>query len=450
MRHPKILSKTSFLLASGGNVGIFFALSLLPMIGLVGLGVDVGRTLEAKTTFDAAADAAALAAATAAQAELSRGGTQSTAQAAGRDAGQKIFGADVAKLGNRIGVPTPTVDVAIDTTTDPKSPKVVANVGYTAAVPTVIGQMFSTDKMTLARSKAAGNAATATIAVPKFMEISFAIDNSQSMGIAASTGDIDKMQSLTGCAFACHYSEDSGPSYETVARRNNVRLRIDSIKDATKLIVQTAQQEQTSFNPKRIAFNLFTMDAEKVNDTTLVPLRQLTSSASTDYTTILNQADGIDLASFGYSGRGETDLGASITALARRLPSAGDGTSADKPLRTVFIMTDGVDDLTMPQNAFACRSSLAFDSSHCTEPLNTSVCNQLKNKGITVGVIYTTYLRVPYYDQFVAPFAPEVVNNLKSCASGPEWFAEASDEAGIRQAVQNFYSMTKSAGVLTQ
>jgi len=48
--------------ARSGNVTILFALSLLPMVGLLGYGVDYGVAITDKAKLDAAADAAAIAA----------------------------------------------------------------------------------------------------------------------------------------------------------------------------------------------------------------------------------------------------------------------------------------------------------------------------------------------------------------------------------------------------
>lgn len=48
--------------AKAGNVTIVFAFSLVPMIGLIGYGVDYGVAITDKAKLDAAADAAAIAA----------------------------------------------------------------------------------------------------------------------------------------------------------------------------------------------------------------------------------------------------------------------------------------------------------------------------------------------------------------------------------------------------
>src|SRR5580704_7127214 len=50
----------AFRSAKSGNVALIFAFTMIPMIGLVGAGVDYSRAARIKTIMQAAADAAAL------------------------------------------------------------------------------------------------------------------------------------------------------------------------------------------------------------------------------------------------------------------------------------------------------------------------------------------------------------------------------------------------------
>jgi len=430
--------------AKTGSVGIIFALCLIPIVGLVGIGIDLAFRQNAKTTLDAASNAAALAAVTMAQSRLAAGSSQDEAYAAGLASAKNIFAANTTKIAKRIGSPTTQIDISFDT----KKMTIASSVGYGAQLSTTFGQIFGVKTMALARSAGRGDLATASIAMAKFMEVSFAIDNSQSMGIGATTDDINRLTALTGCAFGCHFNEGGPASNETIAHNNGIRLRIDAIKDAVKRIITSVKTDQASYSPKRESFGLYTLDGQKISDPSLVPVRALTPKPSSNYDQLLGMADNIDLAGYFDGPHGDTNVGAGLRQLVNTVGKSDDGSSAKKPRKFLFVMTDGVED--MPQPDLACRSSVTYDPTHCSAPFDRKNCDAYKANGVTVAVIYTTYLKVPFYDMFVQPFADEIVPNLKACASGPDWFAEASDAASIDKAIGQFYQLARTSAVLTQ
>ena len=62
----------------------------------------------------------------------------------------------------------------------------------------------------------------------------------------------------------------------------------------------------------------------------------------------------------------------------------------------LFIVTDGVED----QMSGTARVQSLMDPSYCTT---------IKNRGIRIAVLYTTYLPLPtnaWYNQYIAPFQP--------------------------------------------
>jgi len=95
-----------FLHETRGNVAIIFGLALVPILGLVGVGIDYGRGLSARTQLQAAADTAALAA-------LSMGLESESEQI---DAAHKAFSANFDSNAFGISV-TPSVTIDDDTAT---------------------------------------------------------------------------------------------------------------------------------------------------------------------------------------------------------------------------------------------------------------------------------------------------------------------------------------------
>ena len=430
-----------------GNVAIFFSIALLPMIGMIGIGIDVARTLTVRTTLQGAADAGALAAATEAEAIIQSGGSTSTAQYAGQLAGQQVFTANTTKIGRWLAaIPVPVVNVS------PGSANITAFVSFNAPVPTVFGKMFGTSTFTVS-----GNAAS-SLALPKYLNISVVTDISQSMGLAATSAGQTQLASITGgCQFGCHVyqSGQSGSQpYEVQAHAANIQLRIDVIRQATQNMIQTAQQLATS--TPYISFALYTLQGGNNTSDSYgqkadgQPLATLASS-STNYSTLYTAAGKLDLGDNDSAGIGDTDYADAMASLTSTVPTSGSGSSGS-PQQFVFLMTDGVDDVWASSLSKCPSGTLGWNGSHCTQAFDPSTCTTLKSKGVTVGVIYTTYLSMAgtsSFDQLVSPFFSSLPTNLQSCAS-PGWFYQASDANDIQVAINALFAKATGHGVLTQ
>ena len=436
-----------FPFAERGNVAILFALSLLPMIGMIGLGIDLARSMTVKTVLQGAADAGALAAATETESVLQAGSSLATAEYAGQLAGQQVFFANVSKISRWLGAsPTPTVQV------NPGSSNITAFVSFATPVPTIFGRMFGT-----ANFKVAGSAAS-SLALPKYLNISVVTDISQSMGLAATTAGQNQLYTITaGCQFGCHVyqSGQTGTQpYETQAHAAGIQLRIDVIRQATQNMIQTAQQLSTS--TPFISFGLYTLQGG--NNTTDAygktadgkPLATL-ASPSTNYISLYTAAGNLDLGDNNSNGIGDTDYADAMTSLTSTVPTSGSGSSSS-PQQFVFLLTDGVDDVWAASLAKCPSGTVGWNGSHCTQAFDPSTCTALKGKGVTIGVIYTTYLSMAgtsSFDTLVAPFFNNLPTNLQSCAS-PGWFYQASDANDIQVAINALFSKATGHGVLTQ
>ncbi len=424
-----------------GNVSVIFALSLLPMIGLVGLGVDLSRSLTAKTMLDSSADAAALSAVTQAQATLQSSSNSSdvaTAIYAGQLAGQRVFSVNAAKAGTMLanGVPTPSIAVSQNTPTT-----LTASVSYSGAVNTVFGGMFGT------RTVAVQGAASSSLTMPTYMNISVAVDISQSMGLAATPADMARMQSLTGgCAFGCHVSTDGhSPSYETQAHLSvpPILLRIDVIRQATQNMIKTAQS-MSQGSSGLISFGLYELQGASTNNPGSQPFTTLASptlpASQATYNSLYASAGQIDLGSNTTAGVGDSDFPDSMASLTTTVPTSGAGLTSSAPQQYVFLMTDGVQD----------TQGSCVDG-HCTKAFDPAQCDALKRKGVTVGVIYTTYLAMPdeqTYRDLVQPFASSLAPNLQACATSASWFYQATDASDIQAAINALFAKATGHGIL--
>jgi hypothetical protein len=63
--------------------------------------------------------------------------------------------------------------------------------------------------------------------------------------------------------------------------------------------------------------------------------------------------------------------------------------------------------------------------------MDPSYCTTIKNRGIRIAVLYTTYLPLPtnsWYNSYIAPFQPNIGSNLQSCASPGLYFQVSTDQ----------------------
>ena len=90
-----------------------------------------------------------------------------------------------------------TYQVTVTPTTSVDS--LFVTVSYTASVPTTLTRLMGITALPIT------GRSTAVAQFPKYVDFYLLLDNSPSMGLAATTTDISNMQvAAGGCAFACH------------------------------------------------------------------------------------------------------------------------------------------------------------------------------------------------------------------------------------------------------
>jgi hypothetical protein len=135
--------------------------------------------------------------------------------------------------------------------------------------------------------------------------------------------------------------------------------------------------------------------------------------------------------------------------------SVGDG-SKSTPEPILFFVTDGVADAYYPSTC-----SQPTSGGRCQEPLTVANCTTMKNRGIKIAVLYTTYEPLPtnaWYVQWIQPFnagpwgpSPnsQIATNLQSCAS-PGLYFEVSPTDGISQAMTALFEKAVTQARLTK
>ncbi|MDH2347213.1 MULTISPECIES: pilus assembly protein [unclassified Bradyrhizobium] len=427
-----------FLRDRRGNVAVIFAICCVPLITLVGSAIDYSRATQVRSKLQAAADAASVGAIAKASPGFAAAGSM-TADGpitVGVTDAQNIFDANRANLtGYTLNSVTPTVV---------KSGSIInSTVSFTATINTMFLGVIG--KTTLAMSGTSASTAN----MPLYVDFYLLLDNSPSMGVAATPTDITNLQAKTGgCAFACHdTSKKAGTSNYDIAKANGITTRIDVVRQASANLMDTAQNTQTYTNQFRMAIYDFGAASATIGLRNLFSLSSSLTSAKT-------AAGNIDLMSVAgqndaFTADKDTPFTTIFPAINSAIASPGAGTSS-APLKYLFFVSDGVAD----ESNASCLKTMYNSrwgniAPRCQSPINPALCTTLKNRGIKIAVLYTTYQPPTdtWYSDWIAPFnagtwgpSPnsEIAQNMQSCAS-PGFYFEVSPTQGISAAMNALF-----------
>jgi hypothetical protein len=93
----------------------------------------------------------------------------------------------------------------------------------------------------------------------------------------------------------------------------------------------------------------------------------------------------------------------------------------------------------------------------CEQPIDTTWCTKVKNRGIRIAVVYTEYLQLPTspeYNNHIAPIdsptpsTGQIATNLRACAS-PGLFADVASGGDITAALNNLFQVVATSPHLT-
>jgi Flp pilus assembly protein TadG len=415
-----------FLQDCSGNFGITTALLLVPVIGVAGLAIDIHTAVIAKGDLQAAADSAVLAAVgeySAGTRQAMQIGDNGRLTDAIEDA-RKVFNAHA-------GSRTDYKLVASDVEVVKSGRDLQAVFSYTAEVPTTLARILGQESVTISGT------ATAVFQTATFRDFYLLLDNTPSMGVAATPAEVTRMMNATpdSCAFACHIVKDGVDdknSYYHIAKRNGIVTRIDVVAQATSALMTTAMTERKSDNQFRMAVYTF---GQKAEDMKLLEVSPLTK----DLRSVQNNASLIDLMStpsHGFARDALTNFTQAIENLGEKMGTPGDGSTASTPEKIVFFVSDGVANY---MNRTSCMRPT--NNNRCMEPINLNSCKALKDKGYRVAVLYTTYLPLPtnnFYRNWIAAFQPSLPTVMSDCAS-PGLYFEVSPSEGIEEAMSALF-----------
>ena len=458
---------------TGGNISILFGLSLIPMVGLIGLGIDYGVAEKTKTKLDNAADAAAVAAVATAKAYVaanqSDNNVTADAIAAGKDRALRAFNI------NQGGLPyaqLPTPSIQLTASTDGLT--FTATVNYSTTVQNHFGQLFGS------RTVNVSGQAAAAATLPRYLDFYVLVDVSGSMGLAATSAGQAALVNATGCQFACHFPGSNGAGWN-YAKANNIQLRSGAVNTAVCGLIGLASQPSV-LNQYRVGIYPFvtqmaTLSPLSYDFVSLSAAATCGSSSPTAFNNLLDTGTtqlytGNDPSTG--TGSGGTHFETIFTQMQTTISSAagfGDGTTASKSKPFVFLITDGMQNsqhYATYQNSrynypgspstFSGYNNAGFDGSS-PQAMNSSLCNSLKNvggKGATISVLYIPYntLAASASNSGETNAANAAIPNipaaLQACASSANFFQTANTPADINTALANMFQQAVQAAHLSQ
>jgi hypothetical protein len=376
---------------------------------LTGMGIDYTVATQKKAMLDAAADAAALAAVTPTM--MAQPSSASVTAATNMFNSQA---ATVSGLGSAASAAVTAVDNGLTRT---------VTVNYTASSKNAFSGVLGQQNWAL------GGSSQSTSSVAPNIDFYLLLDNSPSMAIAATTAGINTMVTNTasqgGCAFACHETNPSAdglgnPGNEdnyTLAKNLGVVTRIQNLNAATQSLMDTATTTMQNFNSTyRMA--IYTFNTGGINTITARTASLSTAKSLAAGIDVLQVYKNNCLTSSNCNNDEDTDFENAMSGINTTMPNPGSGMAGSTPEEVLFIVSDGVDD----SNVSGSRNQALF---------NTAMCTTIKNRGIRIAVLYTTYLPLPtnsWYNSYIAPFQPQIAGNMQSCASAGLFFQVSTDQ----------------------
>lgn len=415
-----------FARSRSGGVASMFALTALPLMLVVGGTSEYASFQSVREELNSATDAAVLAA--------TAKDTMSLTTSEAETLGASTF---IKRLPSKIAAYVTNRQTSVS---DANSARTAVQT-YTADIPTVFLKLIGISKLT------ASGSATASASVPIYMDFYLLLDNTPSMGVAATTAGINKLVANTPdqCAFACHDLSTSPNDYYGLAKKLGVTMRIDLVRSATQKLMDTATATQQVKKQFRMAVYTFGSAGTARGLTSIAALTSDLAGAKT-------AAGAIDLMTVPYQGHDNdqyTNFDGIFTAINGNIANPGTGASATAtPQKVLFFVSDGVADA---YNTGSCGGS-AVGGGRCQEPIDLQNCTTLKNRGIRIAVLYTTYLPLPtngWYMSTVAPWSSQIAANMKSCAS-PGLYFEVSPSGGISEAMNALFNKAVQTAHLTR
>ncbi len=250
-----------------------------------------------------------------------------------------------------------------------------------------------------------------------------------------------------------NWSHSQVSSCSAAGTSSCIQLRADAVGYAVTQLLSTASSSELVPNQFQVGLypfiqNLYTYSAMTTS---------LTGSISTAAS---NLASLLDTGANASLGSGGTHFENAISSMNSLISSVGTGSSSSSPLPYVFIVTDGSQNYqtqwggNWSSQNWTATSAVPYGNSATMIPPNsvtsTDYCTQMKNRGITIAVLYIPYETIQNATTFANSediYANNNIHNipsaLQTCAS-PNFFYTANAPTDINNALIEMFEQAVS------
>jgi Flp pilus assembly protein TadG len=262
-----------------------------------------------------------------------------------------------------------------------------------------------------------------------------------------------------------NWSNTPVTSCPTAGTTSCIQLRADAVGYAVnQLLTTAAATENTDGVANQFKVGLYPF-IENV-DTSYAPLTSSITSGNSIYTAAANLAKELDTGQNAALGSGGTHFEIALSTMNSLISSVGTGTSSSNALPYVFLITDGSEDYQTQWNGnwssinWTATAQVPYSNSSTFMPPNsvtsTNYCSTLKNRGITIAVLYIPYGTIQNpnanfannEDGYANNNIPNIPGALQSCAS-PNFFYTANTPADITSALITMFEQVVNTAHIT-
>jgi hypothetical protein len=240
---------------------------------------------------------------------------------------------------------------------------------------------------------------------------------------------------------------------------NCIQLRLDAVGfalNATQAangvsgLFETANNREIITNQFRIGLYPFIRLLDSSYSPLTTAINGNPSTPGTINYAAANLASLLDTNQDANLGSGGTHIDTALNTINTLITSVGNGSASNNTLPYVFLVTDGAQD---PQVKGVPNGGWS-GSNHATviDPVGTTVCSQLKDRGIIVSVLYIPYQIINPVntsfandeDDYANWNIPGISDSLKGCASPPDaggsYFYTANTPTDIQNSLKAMFN----------